>query len=168
VIDLDTRLERLAAEATRDAVPPEAAALARRGRRRRRRQLAGSALVVAAVVAAGLVLPARLTGRTGDPPRPATDVSGAGMLAGHWFGRTDVTVYLSQHATSAQRHAVRDRLEALDVVDQIYFESRSEAYDRLRQLYRAKPELFARIDPATLPESFRVRLGTPDRASCAA
>jgi cell division protein FtsX len=49
------------------------------------------------------------------------------------------------------------------VVDQVYFESRREAYDRLRQLYRAKPEVFAKIDPATLPESFRVRLGTPEQ-----
>ena len=69
--DLDTRLERLAAEATRDAVPPEPAAIARRGRRRRRRQLAGSALVLAAVVAAGVVLPSRLAGRSGEDPLPA-------------------------------------------------------------------------------------------------
>jgi cell division protein FtsX len=166
VIDLDTRLERLAAEATRDAVPPTLETLAHRGRRRRRRQLAGTTLLVAAVVAAGLVLPARLTGRSGrpagDPPGAATDVRGAGMLGGHWFGRTDVTVYLSRGATSAQRRAVRERLEALDVVDQVYFESRSEAYDRLRQLYRAKPEAVAKTDPASLPESYRVRLGAPE------
>jgi cell division protein FtsX len=85
------------------------------------------------------------------------------MLGGHWFGKTDVTVYLSQGATSAQRRAVRERLEALDVVDQVYFESRSEAYDRLRQLYRAKPDVVAKTDPASLPESYRVRLGTPEQ-----
>jgi cell division protein FtsX len=167
VIDLDTQLERLAAEATRDAVPPEAAALARRGRRRRRRQLAGSALVVAAVVAAGLVLPARLTGRTGDLPRPtappATDVAGAATVGGYWFGKTDASVFLEEGITPARRQAIRERIERLDAVDQVYFESRAEAYDRLRQLYRAKPEVFAKIDPATLPESFRVRLGTPEQ-----
>ena len=64
--DLDTRLERLAAEATRETVPPEVEAIARRGRRRRRRQVAGTAALVAAVVAAGLVLPARLLPRN-DP-----------------------------------------------------------------------------------------------------
>ena len=71
--DLDIRLERLAAEATRDAVAPEVAAIARRGRRRRRHRLAGTALVVVAVAAAGLVLPARLTGRSAaDRSLPAT------------------------------------------------------------------------------------------------
>ena len=99
--DLDTRLERLAAEATRDAVAPEPEAIARRGRRRRRRQLAGSAVVVAAVVAAGLVLPARLAGRPGPVPAaaPATDVSDAARLGGYWFGKTDASVYLRLQVT---------------------------------------------------------------------
>jgi cell division protein FtsX len=166
VIDLDTQLERLAAAATRDAVPPEPAALARRGRRRRRRQLAGSALVVAAVVAAGLVLPAHLTGRTGDLPRPTaplpTDVAGAATLGGYWFGKIDASVYLKLDVAPARRQAIRERIERLDVVDQVYFESRAEAWARLRELYRGKPEILKRTDPAFLPESFRVRLDAPE------
>jgi cell division protein FtsX len=166
VRDLDTLLERLATEAARDAVPPEPAALARRGRRRRRGQLAGAALVVAAVVAAGLVLPARLTGRTGDLPRPATapptDVAGAASVGGYWFGKIDASVYLKLDVTPAQRQAIRERIEQLDVVDQVYFESRAEAWARLRELYKGKPEILKRTDPALLPESFRVRLDAPE------
>jgi cell division protein FtsX len=167
VHDLDIRLEQLAAEATRDVVPPDPAVVARRGRRRRRRQVAGTALLVAAVVAAGLVLLARLAGPAGpapdDPPAAATDLSGAGMLAGHWFGKTDATVYLDQDVDPARRQLVKDRIEALNVVDKVYFESRREAYDRFRALYRAKPEVLAKTDPATLPQTFRVRLGKPQQ-----
>ena len=134
--DLDTRLEQLAAEATRDAVPPEPTAIARRGRRRRRRQLAGSALLVAAVVAAGLVLPSRLAGRSGPDPAPATapptDVRGGATIGGYWFGKTDATVLLGGDATPAEREAVRRRLQALDVVDRVYYESKAEAYARMR------------------------------------
>jgi cell division protein FtsX len=166
VNDLSVRLERLAAEATRDAVPPEPEVVARRGRRRRRRQLAGSALVVAAAVAAGLVLPARLAGRPGDGPAPATapatDVSGAAMLGGHWFAKTDASVFLEEKATPAQREAIRQRIEALDVVDQLYFESRADAYARLEELYRTKPQVIEEAYPAFLPESFRVRLDAPE------
>src|SRR5918994_4023816 len=109
--DLDTRLERLAAEATCDAVPPETAAITRRGRRRRRRQLAGSALLVAAVAAAALVLPARLTGRSpADRPLPATapptDVAGAASIGGYWFGKNDACVVLEPGVTPARRAAV--------------------------------------------------------------
>jgi cell division protein FtsX len=164
VHDLDTRLERLAAEATRDAVPPDPAALARRGRRRRRRQLAGSALLVAAMVAAGLVLPARLSGRT-DPAPPATpapDVAGADRLGGYWFGKTDASVILTEQVTPAQRDAIREQIQALDVVDQVHFESRTEADARLRRLYWRKPGVLAGIDPAAVRASFRVRLDAPE------
>jgi cell division protein FtsX len=164
--DLDTRLERLAAEATRDAVPPEPTAIARRGRRRRRRQLAGSALLVAAVVAAGLVLPSRLAGRSGPDPVPATappiDVRGAAMLGGYWFGKTDATVLLGGGATPAEREAVRRRLQALDVVDRVYYESKAEAYARMLERYRTRPEVTRHMTIAGMAESFRVRLDAPE------
>jgi cell division protein FtsX len=166
VHDLDMRLERLAAEATRDAIAPEPGAIARRGHRRRRRQLAGSALLVAAVAAAGLVLPARLTGRPADTPvpaaAPATDVAGAATLGGYWFGKTDASVYLTEQVTPEQREAVRERIEALDVVDQLYYESRADAAARLKELYRTKPEVLKKGYPTYPPESFRVRLDAPD------
>jgi cell division protein FtsX len=164
--DLDTRLERLAAEATREAVPPEPASIARRGRRRRRRQLAGSALVVAAVVAAGVVLPSRLAGRSGDDPAPATapptDVRDAARIGGYWFGKTDASVYLGGDATPAEREATRRRLQALDVVDRVYYESKAEAYARVREQYRTMPEMTRYMTVSGMAESFRVRLDAPE------
>jgi cell division protein FtsX len=164
--DLDTRLERLAAEATRDAVTPELETVARRGRRRRRRQVAGSALLVAAVVAAGLVLPSRLAGRSGHDPVPATappaDVRGTAMLGGYWFGKTDASVLLGGGATPAEREAVRRRLQALDVVDRVYYESKAEAYARMRERYRTRPGVTRHMTIAGMAESFRVRLDAPE------
>ena len=164
--DLDTRLERLAAEATRNAVPPEPTAIARRGRRRRRRQLAASTLVVVAVVAAGVVLPSRLAGRSGPDPVPATappiDVRGAAMLGGYWFGKTDASVLLGGGATPAEREAVRRRLQALDVVDQVFYESKAQAYARIRERYRTRPKVTRYMTIAGMAESFRVRLDAPE------
>jgi hypothetical protein len=168
VHDLDERLERLAAEATRDAVAPEVATVVRRGRWRRRRQLAGSAALVAAVVAAGLVLPARLAGRSPGAWRPvpatapATDVAGAAGLGGYWFGKTDATVYLETHVTPAQRQAIRRRIQASRVVDQVYYESRAEAWARVQALYNTKPGVLSHVGAAGLAESFRVRLHAPE------
>jgi cell division protein FtsX len=164
VHDLDARLERLADDATRDVVVPEPEAIARRGRRRRRRQLGGAAALVVAVVAAGLVLPARLASRPEGHPvaGPATDISEAGMLTGHWFGKADASVFLAQHIDPARRQAIHDRIRALDVVDAVFFESNQEAYDRAKVLYRNRPELLANVGPEAMPESFRVRLDNPD------
>jgi cell division protein FtsX len=164
VYDLDERLAGLAAEATRDAVPPGVARIARRGRRRRRRQLAGTAALVAAVVAAGLVLPARLAGGGRPLPAtaPATDVTGAANLGGFWFGKADASVYLRQDVTPAQRDAIRRRLQALPVVDQVYYESKADAWARFRMQFQSKPEMVRNVDPYALPESFRVRLDAPE------
>ena len=157
--DLDTRLERLAAEAIRDAVPPELETVVRRGRRRRRRQLAGSALLVAAVVAAGLVLPARLAGRTtGDRPLPAT------AIGGDRFGKTDASVFLEQGVTPAQRDTIRRRIQSLEVVDRVYYESQADADARARDLYRTKPGVTPKaLEGLAFPESFRVRLHDPEQ-----
>jgi hypothetical protein len=57
VIDLDTQLERLAAEATRDAVPPGAGGAGPPRPAPPPAPAGRSALVVAAVLAAGLILP---------------------------------------------------------------------------------------------------------------
>ena len=183
--DLDTRLERLAAAATRDAVPPEPEAIARRGRRRRRRQLAGSALMVAAVAAVGLVVPARLAGRSADDPAPAaapvTDVRDAARVGGYWFGKTDATVLLGGGATPAEREATRQRLQALGVVDRVYYESKAEAYARMLERNRtmirymtvSKAEAYAHMleryrtvtrymTVSGMAESFRVRLDAPE------
>jgi cell division protein FtsX len=159
VHDLDTRLERLAAEATRETVPPEVEAIARRGRRRRRRQVAGTAALVAAVVAAGLVLPARLAGRTtGDRPLPAT------AIGGDRFGKTDASVFLEQGVTPAQRDTIRRRIQSLEVVDRVYYESQADAYARARDLYKTKPGVPPKaLEGLAFPESFRVRLDDPEQ-----
>jgi cell division protein FtsX len=167
--DLDERLERLAAEAARDAVPPEPEAIARRGRRRRRRQLAGTAALVAAVVAAGLLLPARLAGRSsGERPLPATapptDVAGAASIGGYWFGKADASVFLERGVTAARRDRIRRRIESLGVVDTVYYESRAEALARTKELYRTKPGMTDKaLQAFAMPESFRVRLHDPER-----
>ena len=159
--DLDVRLERLAAEATRDAVPPEPEAVARRGRRRRRRQVAGSAVLVAVVAAAGLVLPARLAGRpagdtqvTAATPAPAVDVAGAATLGGYWFGKTDASVFLIDGVTPTQRDVVRRRIQALDMVDQVYFESKAELLTCIDEYRRGLVPL---VVPVTLVRHY-VRL----------
>jgi cell division protein FtsX len=164
--DLRERLLEAAEAAARQGRTPGPAAAIRRGHQRRRRQLAGSALLVAAVVAAGVVLPSHLAGRTGPDPAPAAappiDVRGAAMLGGYWFGKTDATVLLGGGATRAERESVRRRLQALDVVDRVYYESKAEAYARIREQYRTRPEVTRRMTIAGMADGFRVRLDAPE------
>jgi cell division protein FtsX len=167
-LDLDARLERLAAAAAGDATVPDLEDVVRRGRRGRRRRLAGSALLVAAVTAAALLAPPRLADRAGpaldDEPGvvPATGATGATGIAGYWFGRADASVFLDQFVQPARRQAVLDRIESVGVVDQVFYESSTEAYARFRAQFRHDPDMLAEVDPAVLPQSYRVRLDDPD------
>jgi cell division protein FtsX len=162
-LDLDAKLERLAATAARDANAPDLEAVACRGRRGRRRRLAGSALLVAAV-AAGLLLPARLAGRSGPAPdgvAPATDTGGATGYAGYWFGKIDVSVFLSDAVDPERRVAILDRIRSAGVADRVWHESPAEAYARFRVQFQRQPALLAGVDAAAMPESFRVLLDDP-------
>jgi cell division protein FtsX len=167
-LDLDARLQRLAATAVRDATAPDLDAVARRGRRGRRRRLAGSALVVA-VVATGVLLPVRLAGRSDPAPDggvvPATDSGGDTGYAGVWFGKIDVSVFLADAVEPERRQAIFQRIRQSGVADQIYYESPAEAYARFRAQFRRHPELLAGVDEAAMPESFRVLLDDPSHAA---
>jgi hypothetical protein len=60
--------------------------------------------------------------------------AGAGRLGGYWFGKTDASVYLEEQVTAAQREAIRKRISALDVVAELSYESKADAYARFNEL----------------------------------
>jgi hypothetical protein len=140
-----------------------------RGIRRRRRGLlvGGSTAVVIAVVAALNLAPAP----AGQPPQ----VSAAGLaLAAQTEPRctwpvshdaTDVYIFLRHDATGPQRDALGDSLRADPVVRNSRFESREQAYERFKELWRDSPELVAAVGPESLPESFRLNLTRAEQYS---
>jgi cell division protein FtsX len=95
---------------------------------------------------------------TGDRPLPAT------AIGGDRFGKTDASVFLEQGVTPAQRDTIRRRIQSLEVVDRVYYESRADAYARARDLYRTRPGVPPKaLEGLAFPESFRVRLDDPEQ-----
>ncbi len=93
-----------------------------------------------------------------------------------WYGKINVSIYLcgptsveptcAGHAvTAAERDAIRAKLATLPEVKQVYYESSAAAYVNAKRLFRSSPDLIKNIDPAALPESFRVKLTDPKRFS---
>jgi hypothetical protein len=82
-------------------------------------------------------------------------------IAGAWFGEVDASVHLDQSVGPARRQAILHRIEAVEAVDQVFYESSQEAYARFREQFRQQPDLLRGVAPAVLPESFRVRLDDP-------
>ncbi|MFY1698340.1 permease-like cell division protein FtsX [Solwaraspora sp. WMMA2101] len=142
-------------------------------RRRRRLTIGGAAVAVTALaaVAAGLAVPVR------DAPAPvpaqvvlpsATPVLCEGVSAEDVA--TEASVYLAEQVTDAQRAAIDTALRADPRLSTVRYDSRQDAYERFRQMYRdGPPEVFSLYTPEEIaqvtadqfPESFRLTLTDP-------
>jgi cell division transport system permease protein len=85
-----------------------------------------------------------------------------------WTGRVEVSIYLCDERgcdaaiTPEQQEQLREDLEANEVVAEVFYESKQDAYERFTAMFSDQESLIDAIDPDTLPASFRVRLENPN------
>ena len=82
-----------------------------------------------------------------------------------FFARVEVSIFLKADITDEQRSSLDQELRAdpLVATNGVTYESREEAYNNFKQLYRDSPDLVESVKPDTLPESFRVKLKDPEK-----
>lgn len=85
------------------------------------------------------------------------------VMKGYWYGKVEVSIFLSDDVTQAQRDTLRTELEAMPDVERVYFESKEEAYERFKEQFKDTPDIIANTTPDVLPESFRVKLEDPKK-----
>lgn len=104
---------------------------------------------------------------------------GIGLLANaqvnamkdYWYDKIEVSVYLCGSlsespscsggvVTGDQRAQIGADLEALPVVDTVYYESQAEAFKRFQERFK-NSAIAANVTADQLPESFRVKLKDP-------
>lgn len=106
---------------------------------------------------------------------------GVGLLAqqqvdqmkGHWYDRVQVSIYMCTETsaqpncstgavTEDQRESIAAQLEDMEpLVEEVYFESEQEAYDRFKEDYKNSP-LASNIRVGDIPPSYRVQLSDPE------
>src|SRR5687768_9611725 len=79
-----------------------------------------------------------------------------------FFARVEVSIFLKADVTDDQRSSLDNELRSDPLVQEVTYESREEAYNNFKQLYRDSPDLVESVKPDTLPESFRVKLKDPE------
>ena len=84
-----------------------------------------------------------------------------------WTGRVEVSIYLCDdrlcpEITPEQQEQLREDLESQEVVAEVFFESKQDAYERFVTMFADQESLIEAIDADILPASFRVRLQNPD------
>lgn len=93
------------------------------------------------------------------------------VMKDYWYDKIEVSVYLCGAlsdspscaggvVTSDQRLEIQTDLEALPVVDTVYYESQSEAFDRFQERFKDSA-ISQNVTANQLPESFRVKLKDP-------
>lgn len=108
---------------------------------------------------------------------------GSGLLAqrqvdtlkGYWYDRVQVSIFLCTPdstevascagggVTEAQRDAIEADIEGLrPLVEEYWYETNEQAWDRFREQYRNSPILDT-IPQESIPESFRLQLADPTR-----
>lgn len=85
-----------------------------------------------------------------------------------WTGKIEVSIYLCDGLqcppiTDGQRQALRDELQSNPLVQQVFFESKEQAYDSFQEQFANDPTFLEAVDETTLPASFRVKLTDPER-----
>lgn len=89
-----------------------------------------------------------------------------------WYDRVEVSLYLCGEAstggtcggtavTEEQRQVLLVDLEAMPQVQEVFYESQEDAYQRFREQFADSPDLVENVTSEALPESFRVKLVDP-------
>ncbi len=98
--------------------------------------------------------------------------SQVGTMKDYWYDRVEVSVYLCGETSTSptcngaaisdeQRGQLLDDLERIPQVQEVYYESRDDAYARFREQFKDSPDLVNNVKAEALPESFRVKLKDP-------
>lgn len=96
------------------------------------------------------------------------------LMKGNWYDKIEISVFLctadtrgencdpGQEVTAAQRQVIEDTLRANPEVQEVFFESKEQAYAEFRQAY-ADSSIQDSLTIDQMQESFRVKLSDPEQ-----
>ncbi|MEP6695572.1 MAG: permease-like cell division protein FtsX [Pseudonocardiales bacterium] len=95
-------------------------------------------------------------------------ISKVNKMKTDFYYRVEVSIFLTEGVTQAQRDELRQQLQQDPLVKDVTYESKAEAYKRFRKQFQDSPDLINNTSPTALPESFRVKLKDPSKYALAA
>jgi cell division transport system permease protein len=85
------------------------------------------------------------------------------LMTGEWASKVEVSVFIREEASRAETQQLSETIHAIPEVERVYFESKQEAYQNFRELFRDEPSLVENVNPQALPESYRIKLEDPSK-----
>jgi cell division transport system permease protein len=97
----------------------------------------------------------------------------ADTMKGYWYDRIQVSIYLctqnslqpnceGRAVTEAQKATIQRQLEALPEVEEVFYESEQQAFERFREQFRNSP-ISGNVQIGDIPQSLRVQLADPTK-----
>jgi cell division transport system permease protein len=80
-----------------------------------------------------------------------------------YYGEIEVSIFLREDVTEAQRTAINQAIDGNPLVQSKTYETREEAFEKFKVLWRDSPDFINSVGPDSLPESFRVKLKDPEQ-----
>jgi cell division transport system permease protein len=97
------------------------------------------------------------------------------VMKDYWYDKIEVSVFLCGSLsespscaggpiTASQRTAIQKDIQALPAVQNVYYESQSQAYQHFQEQFKGSA-IAQNVTPDQLPESFRIKLKDPTQFS---
>jgi cell division transport system permease protein len=80
-----------------------------------------------------------------------------------YYGEIEVSIFLREDVTDAQSAAISQAIDRSPLVKSKTFESREQAFEKFKVLWRDSPEFIKSVGPESLPASYRVKLKDPEQ-----
>lgn len=87
------------------------------------------------------------------------------LMKGYWYDKVEVSIFLLEDVTEADKELLMADLEADPLVDEVFYESQAQAYELFREQFKSSPTLIDGVTADQLPESFRVKLTDAEQFS---
>jgi cell division transport system permease protein len=85
-------------------------------------------------------------------------------MKGYYFDKVQVSIFLKDDITDDQRNALASELAGDPLVKQpVIHETKDQAYQKFKTMFKDAPDLISATKPDALPESFRVQLKNPNQ-----
>jgi cell division transport system permease protein len=86
-----------------------------------------------------------------------------------WIDKVEVSIFLCNERscgvdiTPDQQEQLLADLQGQPIVEEVFFESQEDAYERFQVMFRDDPDVAGVVEPDSLPASFRVKLVDPEQ-----
>jgi cell division transport system permease protein len=80
-----------------------------------------------------------------------------------YYGEIEVSIFLDEKITDGQNATIAQTIDQSPLVLSKTFESREQAFEKFKELWKDSPDFVNSVGPESLPASYRVKLKDPEQ-----